>query len=77
MKSLFLSAAMVLATLMASPALAQSQDPSVGSGNMDRSVPTAPQPRLSDVPSTNTINNRSEYGRELNWDRVLKICRNC
>jgi hypothetical protein len=75
-----LMAIVVLATIMASPALAQSHDPSVGSGNIDRSAITAPvghrQPRAADVPRTS--DNPSAYARDPKLERALRsICRGC
>jgi hypothetical protein len=71
----------VFAVIVASPALAQSHDPSIGSGNVDRSVITAPvghrQPRAGDVPPTSIGDNRSAYARDSKLDRVLRICRGC
>jgi hypothetical protein len=73
--------AVVLATVVASPASGQSHDPSIGSGNIDRSVITAPvghrQPRAGDVP-TKIGDNPSAYAREPKLDRALRsICRGC
>jgi Skp family chaperone for outer membrane proteins len=71
------NAVVVLATIVASPALAQSHDPSIGSGNIDRSAITAPvghrQPRAADVPKIS--DNLSAQDRKL--DRALRICRGC
>jgi hypothetical protein len=70
-------AVVVLATIVASPALAQSNDPSLGTGNIDRSVIPAPvghrQPRAADVPKIS--DNPSAQDRKL--DRALRICRGC
>jgi hypothetical protein len=65
---------------VASPAFAQSHDPSIGSGNIDRSAMTAPvghrQPRARDVPPTNIGNNPSAYARDPKLERALRsICR--
>jgi hypothetical protein len=72
-------ALVILAVIMASPALAQSHDPSIGTGNIDRSVITAPvghrQPRASDVPKIGE--NPSAYARDRKLDRALQICRGC
>jgi hypothetical protein len=72
-------ALVVLAVIMASPALAQSHDPSIGTGNIDRSVITAPvghrQPRASDVPKIG--DNPSASARDRKLDRALQICRGC
>jgi hypothetical protein len=72
-------AVVFLAAALASPAMAQSHDPSLGSGNIDRSQMTAPvghrQPRASDVPATN--NNTSAYARDPKLERALRICRGC
>lgn len=75
-------ATVVLATIVASPALAQSHDPSIGSGNIDRSAITAPvghrQPRAADVPRTNMGDNPSAYARDPKLERALRsICRGC
>jgi hypothetical protein len=73
-------AVLLVATALASPALAQSHDPSLGSGNIDRSDMTAPighrQPRARDVPATN-VDNASAYVRDSKLDRVMRICRGC
>jgi hypothetical protein len=74
------TAVVVLATIVASPALAQSHDPSIGTGNIDRSVITAPvghrQPRASDVPKIG--DNPSAYARDPKLERALRsICRGC
>jgi hypothetical protein len=72
-------ALVVLAVIMALPALAQSHDPSIGTGNIDRSVITAPvghrQPRASDVPKIGDSPSASARDRKL--DRALQICRGC
>jgi hypothetical protein len=72
-------ALVILAVIMASPALAQSHDPSIGTGNIDRSVITAPvghrQPRASDVPKIG--DNPPAYARDRKLDRALQICRGC
>jgi hypothetical protein len=74
-------AVVFLAAALASPALAQSHDPSLGSGNIDRSHMTAPvghrQPRASDVPATNSNDNTSAYARNPKLERALRICRGC
>jgi len=74
-------AVVVLATIVVSPALAQSHDPSTGSGNIDRSVITAPvghrQPRAGDVQANNIGDNPSAYARDPKFHRVLRICRGC
>ena len=63
------------------PALGQSHDPSTGSGNIDRTVITAPaghrQPRAVDVPLTTLEDSGSAYARDRKLDRALKICRGC
>ena len=70
-----------LVTALASPAFAQSRDPSLGSGNIDRSEMTAPighrQPRVGDVPATNFGDNSSAYARDRKLERALRICRGC
>jgi hypothetical protein len=70
-----------LVAIMTYPALGQSHDPSIGSGNIDRTVITAPvghrQPRAVDVPATNVEDNGSAYARDRKLDRVLRICRGC
>jgi hypothetical protein len=73
-------AVVVLAGVVASPALAQSHDPSTGSIN--KPVITAPvghrQPRAADVPATNIGDDLSAYPRDAEIDRVLRsICRRC
>jgi hypothetical protein len=78
-------AVVILATIVASPALAQSHDPSIGSGNIDRSTITAPvghrQPRAADVPRTSdnpTAYARDPYARDPKLERALRsICRGC
>jgi hypothetical protein len=77
-------AVVFLAAALASPALAQSRDPSLGSGNIDRSdmtAPTAPvghrQPRAGDVPGTNINDSSSAYARDSKLERTLRICRGC
>jgi len=75
-------AVVVLATIVAPPALAQSHDPSIGSGNIDRPAITAPvghrQPRAADVPRTNTGDNPPAYARDPKLERALRsICRGC
>jgi hypothetical protein len=71
----------LVVTALASPALAQSRDPSVGSGNIDRSEVRAPighrQPRAGDVPASTINDNASAYARDPKWERVLRICRGC
>jgi len=71
----------VLASVLASPALAQSRDPSMAAGNIDRSVMTAPigqrQPRTVDLPATNMGDNASANAPGEKLDRVLRICRGC
>jgi hypothetical protein len=75
-------AVVVLATMVTSPALAQSNDPSIGSGNIDRPAITAPvghrQPRAADVPRTNMGDNPPAYTRDPKLERALRsICRGC
>ena len=74
-------AVVLLSLALASPAFAQSHDPSLGSGNIDRSAMTAPvghrQPRAGDVPATNNNDNASAYARDRKLERMLKICRGC
>jgi len=74
-------AILVLATIVTSQALAQSHDSSIGSGNIDRPIITAPvghrQPRASDLQRTEIGDTRSAYARDPKLDRVLKICRGC
>ena len=71
-------AAAFLILALASPALAQSHDPSVGSGNIDRSAMAAPsgqrQPRAGSVPSPG---DSSAYARDTKIERAMKICRGC
>jgi hypothetical protein len=74
-------AVVLLAAALASPALAQSHDPSLGSGNIDKSGMTAPvghrQPRAGDVTGSNINDSSSAYARDPKLDRALKICRGC
>ena len=76
-------AVVVVATFISAPVFAQSQDPSIGSGNIAGTVRSAPvghrQPRSVDVPQTNTsgTGNLSAYDRDPRLERALRICRGC
>ena len=65
------------------PLLAQSHDPSIGSGNIAGTVRPAPvghrQPRSIDVPQANDARNGnlSVYDRDPRLERALRICRGC
>jgi len=53
----------------------------MATGNIDRSVMTAPigerQPRTVDLPATNMGDNASANARDEKLDCVLRICRGC
>jgi len=74
-------ALVLVAAALASPAFAQSHDPSLGTGNIDRSAMTAPvghrQPRAADVRGTNVNDSASAYARDHKLERAVKICRGC
>jgi hypothetical protein len=77
-------AVVVIATFISDPVVAQSYDPSIGTGNIvPGTVWQAPvghrQPRAADVPQTNNSgrDNLSAYERDVRLERALRICRGC
>ena len=71
----FLAAA--FAAALASPAAAQSYDPSVGSGNIARSDVTAPIGQHQARAGVSNLGGPSAFAREPNWGRTLKNCHGC
>jgi len=69
--------AAAFAAALASPASAQSHDPSVGSGNIDRSDVTAPIGQHQARSGVSNLGGSSAFAREPNGDRMRKICRGC
>jgi hypothetical protein len=71
----FLAAA--FAAALASPAAAQSYDPSVGSGNIARSEVTAPIGQHRARAGVSNLGGPSAFAREPNWGQAPAVCRGC
>jgi hypothetical protein len=69
--------AAAFAAALASPAGAQSYDPSVGSGNIARSDAAAPSAQQQAGAGASNLGGPAAFAREPNWGRTLKNCRGC